>query len=295
MNEILVGSEAVAAGRLTRHELSRWYRRIYHGIYVPKHAELTLRDRAVAAWLASGRRGVIAGVAAAGLHGSAWIDLQTPIEILGVTSRPQPGLVPRGDRFVDEDITHINGLAVTTAARTGFDLGRRGGRAQALARLDALARCRGFMIDELQPIIERNARARGLRQLRELLPLVDAGAQSPRESLTRLRLIDAGFPIPQTQIPIVDDGRIVAYLDMGWEEFKVAVEYDGDQHRTDRRQYVKDIRRSRMLDALDWISIRVVAEDHPQDVLARVYTALIDRGCHLDIDEMQTRTRTFAA
>ena len=35
---------------------------------------------------------------------------------------------------------------------------------------------------------------------------------------------------------------LLAMLDMGWQQFKVAAEYDGDQHRTDRRQYVKDIR-----------------------------------------------------
>lgn len=295
MNEILVGSEAVAAGRLTRHELSRWYRPIYHGIYIPKNAELTLRERAIAAWLASGRKGVIAGSAAAGLHGSRWIDPQAPIELLGVRRRTQAGLIIRNERIVDDDIEMINGLAVTTAARTGFDLARWRSRAEALARLDALARCHRFTIDEVQRIIERNPRARGLPQLRELLPLVDAGAQSPRESLTRLRLIDAGFPKPQTQIPIIDGGRIVAYLDMGWEEFKVAVEYDGDQHRTERRQYVKDIGRSRMLDAMRWMVIRVITEDHPQQVLARVYQALVSRGCPLEIDEMRRLTRTFAA
>lgn len=37
-----------------------------------------------------------------------------------------------------------------------------------------------------------------------------------------------------------------AYVDMGWEDIKVAVEYDGDQHRSNRRQYVKDIRRAKL-------------------------------------------------
>ena len=110
MNEIVVGSEAVAAGRLTRHELSRWYRRIYHGIYVPKNAELTLRERAVAAWLASGRRAIIAGAAAAGLHESPWVDPHTPIEILGVKCRAQPGLIPRAERISSEDVTTLAGL-----------------------------------------------------------------------------------------------------------------------------------------------------------------------------------------
>ena len=41
---------------------------------------------------------------------------------------------------------------------------------------------------------------------------------------------------------------------MGWRDFMVAVEYDGDHHRKDRRQYVKDIARLRMLEALGWTS-----------------------------------------
>jgi hypothetical protein len=110
MTEIFIGSEAVAVGRLTRHELSRWYRAVYRGVYAPKDAELSLRDRAIAAWLASGRKGVVAGVAAASLHGAPWVDPACPIELIGVKCRPQPGLVPRLDRVAEEEITRISGL-----------------------------------------------------------------------------------------------------------------------------------------------------------------------------------------
>jgi very-short-patch-repair endonuclease len=82
---------------------------------------------------------------------------------------------------------------------------------------------------------------------------------------------------------------------MGWREFMVAVEYDGDHHRKDRKQYVKDITRLRMLESLGWIVIRVIAEDKPQDVIARVATALASRGCFIEINELQRYTRTFAA
>jgi very-short-patch-repair endonuclease len=61
---------------------------------------------------------------------------------------------------------------------------------------------------------------------------------------------------------------------MGWEDWMVAVEYDGDQHRTDRRQYVKDIRRSEMLKRMGWTVVRVVAEDHPADIIRRVRAAI---------------------
>lgn len=72
-------------------------------------------------------------------------------------------------------------------------------------------------------------------------------------------------------------GWTEAYLDMGWEEIKVAVEYDGDQHRTDRAQYVKDIRRLEMPERRGCVVISVIAEDQPDDVIRRVRDALSRR------------------
>ena len=100
-------------------------------------------------------------------------------------------------------------------------------------------------VEDVPPLVKRHPGGRGLRRLRRALPYVDGGAASPKETWLRLLLIDAGLPAPTTQIPVLDGYRPVAFLDMGWEEFKVAAEYDGDQHRSDRRRYVKDIRRWR--------------------------------------------------
>ena len=295
MTEIFIGSEAVAAGRVTRHELRRWYTTVYRGVYAPKNTELSFRDRAIAAWLASGRKGVIAGVAASALHGAPWVDPAHPIEVIGVKCRPQRGLVPRNDRFADDEITRIAGLPVTSRLRTAFDIGRHLERTEALGRLDALMWNQPFSIEDVEKLRQRYPRAGGLRRLEELLPLIDGGAASPPESRIRLWLIDAGFPRPETQIPILQGSYPVAFLDMGWPEFEVAVEYDGDHHRKHRRQYVKDISRLRMLEALGWIVIRVIAEDKPKDVIARVEEALVSRGCNIEIDELQRFTRTFAA
>jgi very-short-patch-repair endonuclease len=65
---------------------------------------------------------------------------------------------------------------------------------------------------------------------------------------------------------------------MGWEDVKVAVEYDGEQHRTDRRQYTWDIRRLESLERLGWIVIRVLAGDRTADVVKRVRAALARRA-----------------
>lgn len=47
MADIFIGSEAMAAGRVTRHELSRWYRRVHHGVYAPKDAARRMWSRLI--------------------------------------------------------------------------------------------------------------------------------------------------------------------------------------------------------------------------------------------------------
>ncbi|MGE2834021.1 hypothetical protein [Mycobacterium sp. SMC-4] len=295
MSEVILGGEAVRAGVVTRHELARWYTPLYRGVFVRKGADVSLRDRAIGAWLTTKRKGVVAGVAASALHGASWVDPDIPIEVTGVKSRPQPGLITRTDGLDDDEIVHRCGLPVTSRIRTAFDLGRLLPRGEALARLDALMWNQEFSTDEVAELADRRPRVRGLGQLRDLLPLVDGGAASPRESLIRLWLCDCGFPRPQTQIPVLDGSRPVAFLDMGWPQYQVAVEYDGDHHRKNRQQYVKDIARVRMLEELGWIVIRVIAEDPPAQWLARTEAALTLRGCRLEVAEVQRLVRTLAA
>lgn len=279
MNRVILGGEAVRAGVATRHELRRDYTTLYRGVFVRNGVEVTLRDRAVGAWLATGRQGVIAGVAAAALHGAPWVDVDAPIDVIGVRRRMREGVVVHTEVLAADQITSLGGLPVTTRVRTAFDLGRHLDRTEALARLDALMWNQRFDIAEVTELADLSPRLRGIAQLRELLPLVDGGAASPRESALRLTLHDNGFPRPETQFPVLDGSRPVAFLDLAYPEYGVAVEYDGDHHRTDRRTYVKDIARLRMLEQRDWIVIRVIAEDRPDAWLSRVATALRKRGC----------------
>ncbi|BCI92852.1 hypothetical protein NIIDMKKI_80580 [Mycobacterium kansasii] len=188
------------------------------------------------------------------------------------------GLVARDEVLADDEITRVVGLPVTTLARTAYDLGRHLRRGQAVARLDALMRATPFSTEDVLLLAKRYPGARGVRRLQAVLPLVDAGAASPRETWLRLLLIDAGFPTPSTQLPVQKDWRLIAMLDMGWEKYQVAAEYDGDQHRTDRRRYAHDQRRLRTLAQLGWLVIRVIAEDRSEEVIARVRNALLARG-----------------
>lgn len=278
MDDAFRGSEALRQGELTRYQLLTGFRAIYPDTYLARYAMPSLRIRSEAAWLWSRRRGVLAGLAAAALHGSDWIDDDEPVELICRNQHAPAGIVTRNQRLAENEIACIAGLPVTTAARTAFDLARRLPTGDAVARLDALMRATSCCVEDVLLLAKRYPRARGLRRLRAALPLVDAGAASPKETWLRLLVVGAGLPAPETQIPVVDHYRIVAMLDMGWERFKVAVEYDGDQHRTSRRQYVRDIRRLKALGDCGWIVIRVIAEDQPEDVIRRVREALRHRG-----------------
>jgi hypothetical protein len=240
---------------------------------------VTLRDRTVGAWISTCSQGVIAGVAAAALHGASWVDADLPIELISRQLRPQPGLVVRRERIAADEITRIARLPVTTRARTAFDLGRHLDRGDALVRLDALMRSMLFSTEDVLLLAKRYQGVRGIRQLRELLPLVDGGAASPQESLLRLAFLDAGLPKPVTQFPIVDSrGYLVRIVDMAWDEFKVAVEYDGEQHQTDRYQYRKDARVLPILARMGWSVVRAFKEDRRVDVAAEARAALISWG-----------------
>lgn len=272
-----VGADAVAGGRLTRGQLRHRYKPILRGIYVPKQLQPTLQMRIRGAMLAA-PTAVISGVAASAVHGALWIDDDVPIDVIG-RCRRQRGLVVRYDSLAEGEVIAIDGVRVTTPARTAFDLGRRLDRGRAVARMDALMRARPFEIADVELLARAHRGAPGLPKLRTALPLVDGGAESPRETWLRLLFIDAGLPRPLTQYVVrAEDGRYLRRLDMVWEEYKVAAEYDGQQHLADRRQYAKDVWVHRELQRLNWHVIHVIKEDRGQDIVAHARAALLSRG-----------------
>jgi very-short-patch-repair endonuclease len=66
------------------------------------------------------------------------------------------------------------------------------------------------------------------------------------------------------------DGLRQYYLDMGWEDRMLALEYDGEQHRLDPVQYAYDIQRSEDIAELGWTRLRAVKKHSAADVLCRL-------------------------
>jgi hypothetical protein len=280
MSEPFIGSEAVAAGALTKTQLATRCRRLFPDVYVVRHVEVDAKIRAKAGWLWTGRRGVVAGFAAAALHGSKWVDDVHVVELIHDNRRSPPGIQTHRDRIEEDEIDLVAGIPVTSPVRTVLDFGCWYPTMTAVAGIDSLARTIDIKAVDVELLARRYAGRRGIARARQAVELFDSGAQSPKESWLRVVLLQAGLPRPQTQIPVFDElGNAIAYLDMGWADVKVAVEYDGEQHRSDRRQYTWDIRRLEMLERLGWIVIRVVAGDRPAEVVGRVRAALARRVC----------------
>lgn len=262
------GSEALECGLVRKHELRTRYRVLHPNVYVARDFQLPFRQTVEAAWLWSRREGVIMGLTAARLHGSKWIADAHPIELALRNARSPKGVRTRAVQFRPEEVGLIASLPVTNLARTVFDIGRQGAVGQAVARLDALGNATRFDVGDVVALASLYPGARGLRLLQQALVHYDPGAQSPRETWLRLLIVNAGFPRPRTQIPVSQ-----YYLDMGWEDIKLAAEYDGDHHRTDRTQFARDIRRLEELSDLGWTVIRVAADTRRDEVIGRLRRA----------------------
>lgn len=155
MSDVFIGTETLAGGLLTRGHLRWGYHALFPGVYVPKATAPSLRMKTLGAWLWSGRRGVIAGRAAAALHGAKWVDAATPIEMLWRCGRPPAGVIVRNERIWDDEIVDIAGLKVTGPPRTALDLARHLPRDLAVRHLDALGRAAG--VEAPQPCRWQNA------------------------------------------------------------------------------------------------------------------------------------------
>ena len=279
----LRGWEAVEAEALTARQLRRFYAPVYPGVHNPRGAELSAAQRAIAAWLWSRRRGVVAGLSAAALLGTKWIEPGLPAELIHTNRRMPPMLDVHTDALAAAEIQRVNGIPVTTPARTAFDIGRRLDLVAGVARVDAVMNATDVKVRDIEAVAAGRPGVRGLTQLSRTLDLVDGGAESPYESLTRMLFARAGFPRPETQIPVVDEyGILVAVIDMGWRDYLVGVDFEGAHHWTDPRQWRWDAERYSLLPELGWFDVRVTSgmvHNSPRRFLDRVGRALIARGC----------------
>lgn len=128
-------------------------------------------------------------------------------------------------------------------------------------------------LEQLAAAVDAGRRV-GRPALRGALPRVRVGASSRPETWLRLTLVDAGLPEPALAYEVRDRrGLLIGRLDLAYPLWRIAIEYEGGQHLTDRDQWTKDIRRYEGLAAEGWTVIRATRDDlfaAPQELVARV-------------------------
>lgn len=265
VGRIFRGSDAVAAGLLTKRDLrSSAWRRLFQGVYADSRLTVDHRLRCVAAQrFVSPPSGVLAGATAASLLGGLPARLHDDVVLLVPT--PDRFAAGRGvrvhlDDVGSEDVRVIaGGLRVTSPERTCWDVARWADVIEAVVIIDSLLARGVTTIALLRDYALARAGERGWRKLTRACGLADAGAESPPESRTRVRLVLAGVPRPSTQHVITHNGAFVARVDMAWPEQKVAVEYDGAWHDSPG-QFERDRARLNQLVAEGWTVLHLTAK-----------------------------------
>ncbi|MHB1172437.1 MAG: hypothetical protein ACYCZY_08060 [Lacisediminihabitans sp.] len=146
---------------------------------------------------------------------------------------------------VPEPLDEIDGLTVTSLARTVVDLARAGTFGQAVAVADAALRRtehplksvpRTFLVkDDLYHEVDAVPVRHGSVKARRAIDFADGDADRPGESMSRVGIHIAGLTKPQLQVPIAGASGRSWIVDFWWPEFNIIGEFDGRSKYTDPR------------------------------------------------------------
>jgi hypothetical protein len=188
-------------------------------------------------------------------------------------------LVVHGRRLAKDDVVEHRGLRVTSGAQTFLDLAALLPPAELVAVGDALLAADHLTPSALGGRLLRADRVRGVVRARACAPLLSAKAMSRPESLMRYWLVTSALPDPVPQVPVHDRwGREVAHGDLGYAEWRVLLEYEGQQHATVDK-FGTDIDRYSLMGADGWLVLRFAKRHlNPATVVDRTGRALLSRG-----------------
>lgn len=185
-----------------------------------------------------------------------------------------------------EDRCLVAGVPLTSPARTWLDLASLLPLEDLVAAADYFicSQSRSFghnraalcSLGDLARQVESNARIRGIRNARLALGLARVGVDSVPETKLRLAIERQGLPEPRLRFVVCDaTGRELAWPDLAYPRYKIAVNYDGGHHLT-AEQKDSDIRRDESIAAIGWTSVTITA----RHVRARGFDGVVIRVRH---------------
>jgi hypothetical protein len=277
--------EALEAG-VTDHQLAgRRLTRLGHGWYATDARD---RTRWAAALATCRGPAALYGVTALRCYGMPipWAcrnDQTIHVCVPPTADAPQrSGITAHQRMMLPGDIVVVQGLPTTSPARTFLDLAGSLPVEELVGVGDAMLAAQILERDTLHARLTRVSRQRGIRAARIAAAMLDGRAASMPESTLRVRIINDNLPAPEPQCPIpsATTGVIIAYADLGYEHYRVAVEHEG-RHHAEPDQFAKDTRRYTDISAADWLIVRSSAQDlanGSRHLLDSLRQTLIHRG-----------------
>jgi very-short-patch-repair endonuclease len=227
--------------------------------------------------------GFLPGVDAPGIH------ISRP-DTLAISRRR--GVIGHRGRFFADEIVELNGILVTSRARTWLDIARRMSVDELTVVADHLLRLPRPEFEgrsevhatpeELAEMLDRHKGTPGIRKARLALEQSRIGADSAPETRLRLALERAGLPEAQLNVATVLSAGVVRQPDLAYSEYRVAVEYEGEGH-SDPAQIVRDIDREEDFAKAGWTLLRVSRrhmEHEAKAAVRKVRAALRANGWH---------------
>ncbi|WP_433874252.1 DUF559 domain-containing protein [Sinomonas atrocyanea] len=262
----------VSVSRLRAHDLERWSR----GIYGPAGREVSLRERAEVHLAATADAWVSHRTAAAlqGMFLPPWVDDHAQIHLSKPSHLPRArrkGVAGHRVRIRPGELHHVDGLLMTTPARTWLDLAVELGEEFRVALGDQLIRRPRPGLEkgrekplattsELRELLDAHVWMKGVGLARAALEHMRVGADSVPESLLRQAIAAAGLPEPELQISLVPLDPYSPSGDMGYPRIKLVIQYEG-AHHDDEAQRLRDARRDRAFRDAGWTVLLVRLED----------------------------------
>jgi hypothetical protein len=236
------------------------------GVLIPGKATSTYDVRCRAALSTQRADAVIWRRSAAVRHGlpylppewsrsSALIDVAAQRDDLTRSSRR--GMRRRICRLDDVDVTAIDGVRLTTVARTLADLSRDHPRGLMVGLMDAAVQAGRCSVAELHDVLPRLFGLRGVVRARDAICDVRVGVDSPGESRARLAVVDAGLPEPELRLELWEDSVLMARGDLGYYRWLIWMEYDGFAVHAEQRIFRNDRHRDRWLVRRGWEVMRL--------------------------------------
>lgn len=172
---------------------------------------------------------VVSHHSAAVLHGlPVWLPADVRVHVTRIGTGQRRALLHVNPApLADDDIVLVDGVLVTSVARTVLDLARTRSMEQAVAAADYALRA-GLPPALFTDGLARMRRWPGVCAARRVVGFADPRAESVGESISRVRMHRDGLPKPDLQVEILGAfGEVLARVDFYWADFRTVGEFDG--------------------------------------------------------------------